>query len=461
MTCALQTVDHSFLTAATRAVFPLRLNAFESYMYLDARLGNSMSFYIDVDVEGTFDREALKQAIAFATARHPLLQATIISGRWGKKYWSLDANAEPQILWKTSEQTPAAWTAPADLTREAGVRILVEQRESDATICMQFQHACCDGAGALQWVEDWMVWYARLTGDPAVAPTPVEIQPDRLLDRRRRRLDTITGWRWITKGAWEIYKFFCQSPQPLRLPERPPSAAPTRRVPFISHPFTFEESQQLRRAANEQGATLNECLIRALFATIADWNADHGQPSNRNPWYRVNMPTSIRERADFATPAANLVSMTFFNRRHRAARDENDDLLADVKRESEEIKRTRRGTLFLDGVAIVNALPGLLPVILRVPWCMSTAVLTNVGDPRRRFTARFAHRSDKFVLGNLTVNNISGVPPLRPHTHAAIGVSSYMGCMVLGLQMTPELFSPTDAQRFLDLYVHHIATPRS
>jgi hypothetical protein len=79
-----------------------------------------------------------------------------------------------------------------------------------------------------------------------------------------------------------------------------------------------------------------------------------------------------------------------------------------------------------------------------------------MGDSARRFRPHFLRREGKLVAGNLVIENFGGVPPLRPMTHAGIGVNTYLGQLIVNVQMTPGLFAANDVQRFLDLYVRHI-----
>src|SRR5262245_41277349 len=156
-------LDEASITPATRALFPLKLTPFEYYMYLDGQLGNSLAFVIWFEVEGNVDGAALERAVAFEWAGLPLCQARVTSGRWGAKFWSLETERRPEIVWAGDRQSPFCWPTLWDLACEPGVRLCVEQRGERATINIQFHHACCDGAGALQWIEDLLAWYAILT----------------------------------------------------------------------------------------------------------------------------------------------------------------------------------------------------------------------------------------------------------------------------------------------------------
>jgi NRPS condensation-like uncharacterized protein len=451
-------LQRSAATTETAALFPLRLTPFEYYMFLDSRLGNSMAFVIELDVEGHVVREALEEAVAFACDRHPLCRAVVTNGRWGCKYWSLKLNRLPAIYWSDHVDFAEMWNTSPDLTQEPGVRVYVRDDGDSATITFQFHHACCDGIGAAVWIQDVLAWYAQATGGPPVLGL-TDTQPVRLMDRRRHRLDRIRGCQWLIKGVRESYRFFCQLPHALAARETCPPAASF--AGMLTHRFDHEETQQLRHRANSNQATLNDWLLCQLFTTIAHWNASTGRPRRRNPWYRINMPTSLRERADMATPAANLMSMTFFNRRSKAILGATNQLLVSTRQESEEIKRSRSGTIFLDHLAMIDLVPGLLRLILSLPLSLATVVLTNMGDPSRRTTGHLPRQEGKLIAGNLVVQRMAGVPPLRRHTHAAIGVNTYAEQLTISVQMTPSLYGQTEMQRFLDMYVDRIRSSLS
>jgi hypothetical protein len=437
------------------SIFPLPLTPFETYMYLDGLAGNSMVFAIQLEVEGELDLDALAAGVAFAARRHPLSRAVVQSSIFGGLSWRLTDDVRPEIHFEDAGVPSPTWNRSPDLTRQSGVCVVVNRRSSGATITVQFHHTCSDGVGGLQWIEDMLAQYALLKGTASSELKLAEIDAGRLTDRGRYRVPSYQGRQWWVWGLRELYSFFCQVPTPLAVPT-------TRELPdgeqargMIQHQFTAAETQRLRSIAETRDAALNDLLLSDLFATIAEWNETLAPGGDR--WYRVTMPTSLRERDDANTPATNLISYTLLNQRHATASGNPERLLEYVKGESDELRRMPRGTMFLDGIAIATAIPGVVRTCMRLPLCLSTAVLTNVGDPCRRFTVRFPREGSLIRVGNLRVTKFGGVPPLRRKTHASFGVNTYAGRLTLNLHMTPERYRPADVRNFLNAYVERLS----
>ena len=97
------------------------------------------------------------------------------------------------------------------------------------------------------------------------------------------------------------------------------------------------------------------------------------------------MPQNLREKSDYATPAANVMSFAFMTR-SAALCDKPDELLKSISEETAAVKRGKLSIYFTAGLETLRG-KKLLETVLRRPWCFSTAVLTNVGDPTRRFGA--------------------------------------------------------------------------
>ena len=139
-------------------------------------------------------------------------------------------------------------------------------------------------------------------------------------------------------------------------------------------------------------------------------------------------------------PAANMVAYTFLA---CAAGDirHPQQLLTTIRNKTALIKHERSGALFLDMIYGATRFRGLLPVILRCGLCMASAVLSNVADPSRRFSARLRRRAGRVVTGNLVLEEITGVPPLRPGTRAAFSVSQYDRRLTISLRCVTRTYS--------------------
>jgi hypothetical protein len=84
---------------------------------------------------------------------------------------------------------------------------------------------------------------------------------------------------------------------------------------------------------------------------------------------------------------------------------------------------------------------------------MATAVLTNLGDTTRRFRSRFPVRDGYPVIGNVRLEQVVGVPPLRPGTHSGLGICLCAGHMAVSLRPDYRYLGNAAATSLLDAYV--------
>jgi hypothetical protein len=230
---------------------------------------------------------------------------------------------------------------------------------------------------------------------------------------------------------------------------------PSATFPGIrSTTISREEFEGIRSAALGSGAVLNDLLIAALFRALREWTQLGGDRSARRP-LRIMMPTDLREGDAFTMPAACLTSYSFLTREQEACID-GAKLLHDVSLETTQIKNERRGIRFSDAVAVGLTTPGAMQVIVGAPVCLASAVLSNIGDPTRRFSAWLPRRDGRLAVGNLLLDDITGVPPLRPKTRATFSVFAYRRRLTISLRCDPAYLSDQDTIRLLELYARHL-----
>ena len=152
----------------------------------------------------------------------------------------------------------------------------------------------------------------------------------------------------------------------------------------------------LRQAASAQGVSVNDLLIRDLFVTLMRWNTECGNdPKRRN--LRILMPQNLRDRDDRTLPTTNLVGFAFVTRRNQLCH-RPDELLQSIGEETTLVRQGQLSRYFLGGLGAIES-AGLLPRLLRSSVCFATAVLTNLGDPQRRFITRFPRVSNGLAVG--------------------------------------------------------------
>ena len=434
-------------------IFPLPLTIFEIFMLVDARVGYPMMCDLELHFQGSIDRAAFDSGLAFAMARNPLFRSLVID------------HGPKQLAWQLTDRLPLVDWAPAgtprgarydktiDLRVDIGLRVWVRHDIDRSTVLFHFHHACADGMGGFAFIEDFLVGYAAAF--PQSAPVEARpLEPQRLNHRQDFGIDQRSFWRTVGDsllGVREFVKFFAEAPRPL------PTMTPhveghtvARSAGFLSQPLSEEVTSGLRCAAGNAGATLNDLLLRDLLIAMRDWSRAAGDdPGQRR--LRILVPQNLRQREDRGMPAANVMGFAFITRRANMC-DHGDQLLTSIRDETELLRRYRLSLFFLGGIAAAQS-TGMFPWMMRRTFCFSTSVLTNLGDPTRRFVARLPRSGAGLVVGNLVFEQITGGPPVRPLTKAAFSIFNSARNLSISLKCDPHCYSSLDTQRLLGQYV--------
>ncbi len=449
--------------AAHKRVFPLRLSPIELLMIWDNRVGYPMSFFIQLRFYGQIERGAFEAAMDEALNRHPLLRARIEAGRGGFPSWVSAQGQMPDGDWGSEEAIIACRNNEAiDLTSEIGLRIWVRQGAQRAKVLLQFHHACCDGTGAYRFIGDLLACYGIRTTSLGRRPVLGSVESQLLRTRKQRLLDvaaTPSRRGLLRLAVREYWKLMSRQPAPLAPPLMVERGHATEFPGFLSFSFARTDHRKLRDAAHSSGVMLNDLLLRDLFLTLEYWNRPRRTFSLQHfwqrPWLRIMMPTDLRSGEDYEMPAANLTGYAFLARTIRDCALPSE-LLQSIRNETALIKHRRSGAAFMDMIFAASQVRWLLPFFLSCNRCLATAVHSNAADPSRRFTARFPRESGQIVCGNLVLEEITGVPPLRAKTRATFSISQYNRRLAISLRCDPLLFRLEDTATLLKLYVERL-----
>ncbi len=445
-------------TREVAQLFPLPISLFELYMLTDARPGYPMMCDLELHFDGVIERAAFDAAIRFAIGRHPLFQSIIVEGDKKRLFWEL-SDREPEVDW-APEGVPlgAKYDAFADLRTEIGLRVWVRQGETSAKVLVQFHHACADGLGGIAFADDLLVGYAAAcctsTDADIAPPPPLELERLRLRDNYgpdlRTRVRKGIDW-WIT--ARESARFVVQSPRPLPNGEVAATGTQQSEIGFLSQPLSEEVTAGLRRAAAQAKATINDVLLRDLFVAMREWCSAQNEPAGKRN-LRILMPQNLRLDFHRSMPAGNTMSFAFLT--HKATEcDKPNRLLARIRDETDVIRRMRSSLIFIGSLVAAHR-AGTFDWVKNTSYCFSTSVLTNLGDPTRRFATKFARTDDGLRVGNLVFRGITGGPPLRPLTRAAFAVFKSARRMTISLKCDAASYSSLDTRRLLDKYVEQL-----
>ena len=437
-------------------IFPLHLSPIEEFLAVDNRPRYPMDFVICTELSGDADRTAFEEALREALQRHPLLQSLIKPAKRGLPCWVPALELHPRLDW-AGHDVPIALPGQEfiDLGSEIGLRVWVRTGGNRTMITWQFQHTCTDGIGSYRFIGDFLALYGRKTSTGGPLPEVSEIDIS-LLRQRQYRVTQFAfsgNTKELRRRAWKTaYEILMSDVKVLNPPRVRPASGDMPFPGIETHFFDRTEHERIRAASVGLGCTVNDLLIAALLQTLYAWN--HRYPSWRHgKWYRIMMPTDMRETSDYPMPAANLMSYTFINRLVRKCVSARE-LVAGIRDETARIKNERRGSDFNDAVAgATRGWKKLLPLILSGEMCLATAILSNVGDGAKRFTAKLPRKEGKVVAGNLTLENLTGIPPIRPKTRVTVSAGSYLRKMVFCVRGDPHYFTLSSTREFLSLLV--------
>lgn len=413
------------------------LSAFETLAVTDRRPGFPMAFFLEVRLEGPLDRERLETAVAAAAERHPRTRMRI-GRRSGRRVW-LPPDRSPVVEWWPLDRDRSAadpWREFSP-TRESGLRVVALERERPRpgpacwSVVLVVDHAVCDGLAGIEWLGDmWTLYHggrparfrdqgprAAREGGPAdvaavepVAPSPPVPGPKRLA-------------RDSSTFAFLRPTVLAPLPTPLR-----PAPVAGLRPPYDTVEFDPHDTRRLWTTAAAGGVTVNDIVVAAAMQTVLGWNAAAGQPPRH---VRINMPVSLRP-AGARLPAGNHIGYAFLDR-SVADCAQPLELVRSLAAASRWIQETGAAAQFLHAVEALQRVPGLLWLLTRLPACLSSAVVSNVGNVGARMRADVPKVDGCDAPRDLRLTALVGVPPLRPRTRAAVGVMTYAGSLRLSV----------------------------
>lgn len=421
---------------------PLPLTDIEHYMLAEDSASYPCCFSIVLRLAERVDAAALREAVAIATARHPLLCAHLEYEDGAARRWIAAPAAGHDIQWRddVSAADAARPPRPIDLRKQLGVRFEVETGTDHDTLRVEFHHACTDGIGAVQFVSDLIIAYRQAQGS-AESRLPA-IDASRLKHRDQYGL---RGWRRLTRlfygtfGWLGAIEFFTHRPVPLGSVSPNAAGEPAaRRSGYCFATLSPAQSTALLAAAKEQRVTLNDLVIRDLFLVVQEQVARQ-QPDLANKHKRIMVPTNLRVAGDEQTPATNIVAMINLDRRPGNWKNERR-LLRVLHWEMAAVKRMRLGLTFIQIVGAFRKWFGSLRPLLPLDRCLATCVLSNLGRSPAAFDPQF-------------VRAVEFYPPLRPLTSASFGLITHDGQVMCSLHYDQAALSSEQGGELLDRFI--------
>ncbi|MGE0607028.1 MAG: WS/DGAT domain-containing protein [Pirellulales bacterium] len=441
---------------------PLPLTPFEEYMLCDDRPAHPMTGFFRLRFSGRLERPSLEAALRLAVSRHPLTHCKVQSCG-GKLAWVPDDGFSLKLECCTAtpdRQYPRA--GAMDLTAAAGTRCWLVERPEGHDLVVQMHHSVTDALGMCQFIEDVLLEYARLTGTAEAGLQLREMDESKLPGRNKFGLTWGQLLRLLPRqmiGLLGARQALMRRPSRL-LPECEDSSdtarSPGETAGCFPSPRTFVfspgETREILQAAKRRKVTVNDLLARDLFLAVGELRKRAACETPRD-WLRFSVPMNLRTPDDERLSVANVVSMIFLDRRP-ADLDDADKLLRSIQDEMQLIKRNRLSLTFVLSLAVARLFPGGVRKMVPDNRCWATAIFSNLGVI---FTnTPLPRRDGKLLLGDVTLDELDFVTPLRPHTAAACCIYTYAGRLFVMMHCDPRSLSDGQTDELMAGYVARI-----
>ena len=213
-----------------------------------------------------------------------------------------------------------------------------------------------------------------------------------------------------------------------------------------------EEYKQLRDAAVQLGVTVNDVLVSQIFQTFFEWNKiQKGGSCSRE--VRILMPVDLRSRGDEEMPSANMASYNFITRKPKQL-SEAKSFVQDIRDETAAIKTKGMGSAFISAITNAMVRPWIFDLALnKSRGCLASVVLTNVGDPTRRYISALPRKKGAIHTGGLVMKDCTGCPPIRSKTNVSIAITTYLRQLTVGIRCDPHYFDEATSKEILAMYM--------
>ncbi len=452
----------------------MRLSDFEYYMVTDDRPSHPMVFVMVVHVVGLLHKPEFQNSLQELIASHPLLGCRVEKRPDKGLSWVPFVSVENVLEWNDVDSETAAHSVPEvrsiDISSQSGINVKVLAAADRAQMVMYLHHACCDGIGALQLIGELFARYGRRTTSPDMKQPEFDaVSPEVLLQRENYDAGEAAAKRQkksLGRIIGKVSRLLLRAPIRLassadfQLVSRGTSDSSTASVRQMnshaiqSRVLPKSVHRALRAFAAQANVSINDLFIREMMLQICDWNRKGGIKFGRR-WIRLAIPLSMRTSTHDGMPSANVVSYALVTRRERDC-DDSAELLRSIHQQTSDVLFNREGIVCLKLFRVLRRIPGAMKMFLSFKTVLSTMVLANVGDVRRRFNGRFPLQKGRWVAGNVLIEQIHGVAPVRPNTRAAMSIGDYAGDLSISLRTDGQVLTAGDSSLFLEEFLQRL-----
>jgi hypothetical protein len=252
-----------------------------------------------------------------------------------------------------------------------------------------------------------------------------------------------------------VRRYYSNRPDPLANPSSNGDCAGINAEypALVSHHFSEEETESLRRTARRLNVATSSLLLRDQMLALDDWNRAHSA-DGAGRRLRIVVPINLRDGVRARTPAFNATSLRFVDRDWRELADPAC-LLASLHEQMQATGEIRRRPTLLKAIRFLGRFPYALSARMRADRCLGTAVFSNVGilfagspllGPDRKMTS-----------GGLILESVEAAPPVRPQTLASFAALYYGNRLTISLCYDLHRLSPEYGRELLARYVGRIS----
>jgi len=414
------------------------------------------SGYLDVDV--------FLQSIAAVVQWNPMLRSVV--KKIGKNYFWEETDVPYSIQRQPPIQRQQGTDCPVpqriNLHNEPGFRVYTAESETaeaeeQIRVLLQFHHSVSDGVGEMEFIGDVLTDYSvRITGQTP-PDNPRRLDPALLTIRGKSGLTLKSYVKNIVHTNFTTNQLVFGNPSPLAPCTKPWQTLEHYYV-FCHHELTQEETAQYFASAKSNGVSVNDLLLRDLFAAIGSWR-QRWVDGQTNPVFRVAVPMNLRTEKYRNIPASNNVTMLFLDRRWTQCQGNSEELLRGIHHEMEWIKRTEQKHYLSLSLRVRDLLWGGIAASLRSPKCRSTIAFSNLG--RVLESLSLPRREDgRLKVGESVLESVDATPPIRPGTLISFSILTYAGRLRFILRYDALNMTSEHANDFLQRFVKAIQSSR-
>lgn len=436
------------------SVVTLNLETFERFMLSHDRDTASNTFSFELHLDGVLQRERLQDAIEATSGQHPMVMARLDES--GDQW--LIGSSPPEL----GEDLETLEPDPFDLRRESGIRIGIKNRpDGRQTLLFVTHHACLDALGTLQFIQDLSKNYSR-DAPPASSD---DLRPAIKFLKHRRASYGSSPWlsrlRWPIDLLGMVFSLELFVNRPVSLPIEPPNtefdkiANATESVLRRAVRTVFLDEAKFASArsfAKSRGLTFNDHLLASCFLSLERWFETH-DPENTRSLYRVMVPVNLR-RGEIKS-ASNMVAMVHLDRRPGRAKSMRRFRKL-ISMEMGAIKRFRIGVTGNRMLWLVHKLFGDWSIFDDENRCMTTCVLSNIGDLSKR--AGYQDSGGRIRFGGVVTTSIDFSGFVGKNTHVCFHAYSYVERLQIVATYNPNCLTPQDVDFLLETMVSQLVT---